>query len=49
MMETLEGYVLHLEDKVEERTAELASVNQNLQDLLFQILPPFVARKLSNG
>ena len=49
MMETLEGYVLHLEDKVEERTSELAAVNQNMENLLHKILPPIVATKLSQG
>ena len=46
MMETLEGYVLHLEDKVQERTVELATANEQLQRLLHQIIPPSVAGRL---
>jgi len=49
MMETLEGYVSHLEDKVQERTSELASVNKSLENLLHQILPATVANSLSQG
>ena len=49
MMETLEGYVSHLEDKVQERTSELAAVNRSLDNLLHQILPPTVANSLSQG
>lgn len=49
MMETLEGYVSHLEDKVQERTSELADVNKSLENLLHQILPPTVATSLSQG
>ena len=49
MMETLEGYVLHLEDKVDERTNELATANSQLQTLLHQILPkPVAGRSLLN-
>ena len=49
MMETLEDYIGNLEEKVEERTAELASANKGLQNLLHQILPPSVADRLANG
>ena len=49
MMETLEEYVGHLEDKVQERTRELADVNKSLEHLLHQILPPTVATSLSQG
>ena len=49
MMETLEGYVSHLEEKVSERTSELAAVNKSLENLLHQILPPTVAASLSQG
>ena len=49
MMDTLEEYVLNLEDKVQERTAELASVNKSLENLLHQILPASVADSLSKG
>ena len=49
MMETLEGYVLHLEDKVDERTEELATANSQLQTLLHQILPRPVAGQRVGG
>ncbi|KAK2145999.1 hypothetical protein LSH36_640g01075 [Paralvinella palmiformis] len=49
MMDTLEHYVGTLEDRVQERTKELASVNESLEHLLYQILPPSVARRLSKG
>ena len=42
-METLEGYVMNLEDKVDERTEELASANSQLETLLHQILPKPIA------
>ncbi len=44
-MESLEQYVHKLEDKVQERTAELEAINSNLQTLLHQILPPSVAKR----
>ncbi len=49
LMETLEGYVAHLEDKVRARTTELEAVNDSLEGLLYQILPPSVAGPLSKG
>ena len=49
MMEALEGYVTTLEEKVVERTAELANANKSMENLLHQILPPTVANSLSNG
>ncbi|KAK2138911.1 hypothetical protein LSH36_2238g00026, partial [Paralvinella palmiformis] len=49
LMEVLEGYVNQLEEKVAERTAELAAANSNLENLLHQILPPSVADSLSRG
>ncbi|KAK2151738.1 hypothetical protein LSH36_353g08046 [Paralvinella palmiformis] len=49
MMDTLEEYVSSLEDRVQERTKELASVNESLENLLYQILPSSVARRLSKG
>ncbi len=49
MMEVLEGYVNQLEDKVAERTVELAAANRSLEGLLHQILPPSVADRLSRG
>lgn len=49
MMEVLEVYVNTLEEKVAERTADLATANTSLQNLLHQILPPSVADTLSRG
>ena len=45
----MEGYVLHLEEKVEERTSELNIAMSNLQGLLNKMLPPTVAEKLAKG
>ncbi|ELT98642.1 hypothetical protein CAPTEDRAFT_109051 [Capitella teleta] len=49
MMDVLEMYVGCLEEKVAERTADLAMANTSLRNLLHQILPPTVAEKLSKG
>ena len=49
MMEALEGYISNLEEKVMERTVELASANEGLENLLHQILPKSVAEALANG
>ena len=49
MMESIEKYMLELEDKVEERTAELAVAMKRMETLLHQMLPPEIAIKLSNG
>jgi nitrate/nitrite-specific signal transduction histidine kinase len=37
MMEVLESYANHLEEKVAERTRELDAANANLQNLLHQV------------
>ena len=49
MMEAMKGYVEKLEEKVEERTAELAQATDSMRTLLHQILPPNVANKLQQG
>ena len=49
MMDTLEEYVLNLEEKIEERTEALNVAMTNMTTLLHKMLPPTVADKLSNG
>ncbi|XP_014672517.1 PREDICTED: receptor-type guanylate cyclase gcy-1-like [Priapulus caudatus] len=49
MMLALEEYTLQLEEKVAERTAELAQVTSNMEKLLGSMLPPEIAAKLSSG
>ena len=49
MMEAVEQYVQHLEDRVEERTHELNTAMADMAALLHKMLPPSVASKLSRG
>ena len=49
MLESVEGYIFNLEEKVNERTKELESAKANSESLLYKILPQFVAEKLSRG
>ena len=49
MMEAMEDYTIVLEEKVAERTHELQEAIQKTTDLLHKMLPPVVARKLSEG
>ena len=49
MMESVEGYLLNLEEKVNERTMELQLAKANSESLLYKILPKPVAEKLSRG
>lgn len=49
MMEAVDNYLKELEQRVEERTAELAKALEQQRSLLHEILPPAVADKLSMG
>ncbi|CAD5115236.1 DgyrCDS4228 [Dimorphilus gyrociliatus] len=49
MMEAVDNYLKELEQRVEERTEELAKVMEQQRSLLHEILPPDVADKLSCG
>ena len=49
MMESIEGYIANLEDKVNERTEELQLAKANSESLLYKILPQPVAEKLTRG
>ena len=49
MVEILEKYSNNLEDLVTERTRQLTEEQQKTEDLLHRMLPPSVARKLTNG
>ncbi len=49
MMEALDEYVANLEEKVNERTAELNRTMDSFKELLYEILPTSVADKLSRG
>lgn len=49
MVDMLEKYSNNLEDLVTERTRQLFEEKQKTEDLLHRMLPPPVARKLTNG
>ncbi len=49
MVEMLETYSNNLEDLVNERTQQLYQEKQKTEDLLNRMLPPSVAKKLTNG
>jgi len=49
MVEMLEKYSNNLEDLVMERTRQLCVEKQKTEDLLHRMLPPSVARKLTEG
>lgn len=49
MMHAIEAYTVQLEEKVTERTAALAQVTRNMEELLERMLPREIAHKLSRG
>ncbi len=49
MVEMLEKYSNNLEDLVFERTRQLCEEKQKTEDLIHRMLPPTVARKLTQG
>lgn len=49
LLERLENYSQHLEDKVEERTAQFKAEKERADSLLYQMLPKQVAERLKNG
>lgn len=49
MMKVLEDYSMHLEDIVDERTKDLEVEKKKSENLLAQMLPPSVAKKLTAG
>ncbi|KRZ21441.1 Guanylate cyclase 2G [Trichinella pseudospiralis] len=49
LLKTMENYMTHLEEKVEERTTELKAVTARMEMLLNSMLPRDVAIRLQNG
>ena len=49
IVEMMEKYTNHLEDIVQQRTAELQSEKQRTENLLLRMIPKSVARQLMQG
>lgn len=49
MMEAMEDYTSHLEERIEERTSELLVAKHNMESLLSGLIPTHIASKLANG
>ena len=49
MMEAMEEYTHHLEDRVAESSAEMTLAKQNLETFLSDTLPPHLVSRLANG
>ncbi|XP_060085759.1 retinal guanylyl cyclase 1-like [Ylistrum balloti] len=49
MMSSMEEYIAHLEERVEEKNAELKVSNNKLETTLSGLMPKFLAQRLSNG
>jgi len=49
MMTQMEAYMENLEAKVDERTLELQTMSKRMEDLIMEVLPPKIAKKLLSG
>ncbi|XP_071091629.1 atrial natriuretic peptide receptor 2-like [Haliotis cracherodii] len=49
MMEAMEEYTAHLEERVEERTSELTVAKRNMETMMNDIIPNHLVKRITNG
>ncbi|XP_067651132.1 atrial natriuretic peptide receptor 2-like [Haliotis asinina] len=49
MMEAMEEYTAHLEERVEERTSELTVAKRNMETMMNDIIPSHLVKRITNG